>query len=1199
MKRLHREISGLSVGEVHCEVPSKSRRCSNDSFGRHRNENACNIRRFAVLKKSILQHKCVPVTMGGRRCCPERLMDLASKVCAETLPFQHVEEQCSRVPAPVMQKFIFWSFPRQESDIRRYSALTYDSTAYSASNTSPMTPSQSAQRQVPDITSSQPPNSNHRNSELENRIGENSLTSFSNFGVVTSEVEGQELTFEQGTAMAETGRVKEALQIGFHLSGKVEQDGSNATPGQSQLRQDASGTFHVAITFDRCKITSASCDCNSGEIFFCKHVVALAIFRIRKPHKVTIRSPISETLQQMDRDQLQKLTQYLLARHNRVLPAAQKVADSLFDPMSELNVIRGAPDPTAGAGLIDEDRWSLEDKKATRHVSNLLQNTNKQESALQLQSLLTKVREMLKARDSNGSRLLTLITNELMQHCSTHNHNQSTQSLLPPQPDICRIMWDQLGLLWVCVVLNPKISSQERQSFVVQLQEWGSQPHCPPESGEEEQNHYGQAPRSGRTVLSRAIDAGTMRWDDVHLRRILDDCKSSSESSRPKFQNDQTQEFHDDEGKPLWHEYVPTACARVEALRSHGCQKEAIALACAITRTIKRKFMSNFNTYKEHQTSKDTKTLDETLLPKLSQGLIGHPLRPVHILFDTLIGAKELCEQSIDTDSTKLAAFEITLLIMGQQRLMPEGQHSQDKMISSELSLINHLNNLELDDEMITVLKNVCQTLVEGGPTSGLGLPLHRESVPLHSFAKYLFQSILPYDRKLAFRVGIRAMKTPVYHRHEPNFYPDLHSHVVAPGHEHSAIGSTFPEQRAYHRPQPGTRWHIMDKLEANQCSLASILIQTAKGEVLLLGEVVESVQKYICNPTHIFQLSHDAYKAATPPLGSPDSLMLNVALQMGMQVLRMTIRGGTWRRTEMVGWLVTCATEIGLCALISIIRTWNTLFTPVEATTMVANCVVSPNTAMRLNLDPRQRDELFHCVCQMAIQCAVKDPQSCALPCLTLCENLPSAFDAAYHVVIDSSNKRRMDAAQLYNIARYLEQLGLRQRSFTVAFAATRCLTIAFNHDTHPATSDLLWTMQLAQSLGRNELTQMVSVVSRNVKCASVISDVLRTCTSGVNSRDTTNLAHFGERSLRADGPILRPLLEVAISAYVSTIHAKLSHISPRHYTEFIDFLNKARETFLLASNGPARFAHLTANLKMVYKGKKKLLNLVAHRFG
>lgn len=56
-------------------------------------------------------------------------------------------------------------------------------------------------------------------------------------------------------------------------------------------------------------------------------------------------------------------------------------------------------------------------------------------------------------------------------------------------------------------------------------------------------------------------------------------------------------------------------------------------------------------------------------------------------------------------------------------------------------------------------------------------------------------------------------------------------------------------------------------------------------GEVLLLREVVESVQRHVRNPSHIFQLSHDAYKAATLPTGVSDSSMLNVAMQLSMQV--------------------------------------------------------------------------------------------------------------------------------------------------------------------------------------------------------------------------------------------------------------------------------------------------------------------------
>jgi len=50
-------------------------------------------------------------------------------------------------------------------------------------------------------------------------------------------------------------------------------------------------------------------------------------------------------------------------------------------------------------------------------------------------------------------------------------------------------------------------------------------------------------------------------------------------------------------------------------------------------------------------------------------------------------------------------------------------------------------------------------------------------------------------------------------------------------------------------------------------------------------------------------------------------------------QVMRMTLASLNWRRREMVRWLVTCATEVGVKALISIMQNWYQLFTPTEAT--------------------------------------------------------------------------------------------------------------------------------------------------------------------------------------------------------------------------------------------------------------------------
>jgi hypothetical protein len=89
-------------------------------------------------------------------------------------------------------------------------------------------------------------------------------------------------------------------------------------------------------------------------------------------------------------------------------------------------------------------------------------------------------------------------------------------------------------------------------------------------------------------------------------------------------------------------------------------------------------------------------------------------------------------------------------------------------------------------------------------------------------------------------------------------------------------------------------------------------------------------------------------------------------------------------------------------------------------------------------------------------------------------------------------------------------------------------------------------------------------------------------------------------EESLSFDRSPMKQLLEAAIGAFVATTHSRLSSISPRHYAEFIDFLTKARETFLLArEDGQVQFAQLVENMKVAYKGKKKLIHLIKDRVG
>ena len=90
---------------------------------------------------------------------------------------------------------------------------------------------------------------------------------------------------------------------GFHLSATVHQPHSLC---------QSKGTFNVAVTFDRGRITSCNCTCEKSATW-CAHVIALCLFRIHSPNLVCLRAPVSEYLSRLRRDQLQKFAQYLIS----------------------------------------------------------------------------------------------------------------------------------------------------------------------------------------------------------------------------------------------------------------------------------------------------------------------------------------------------------------------------------------------------------------------------------------------------------------------------------------------------------------------------------------------------------------------------------------------------------------------------------------------------------------------------------------------------------------------------------------------------------------------------------------------------------------------------------------------------------------------------------------------------------------------
>ncbi|XP_040833675.1 zinc finger SWIM domain-containing protein 5 isoform X3 [Ochotona curzoniae] len=969
---------------------------------------------------------------------PESLLDCAAKTVAEKWAYERVEERFERIPEPVQRRIVYWSFPRNEREICMYSSFQYR-------------------------------------------------------GGPGAGATGGGLPFRRGIRLLDSGSVENVLQVGFHLSGTVTEPATASEPAV---------TYKVAISFDRCKITSVTCGCGNKDIFYCAHVVALSLYRIRKPDQVKLRLPISETLFQMNRDQLQKFIQYLItAHHTEVLPTAQKLADEILSSNSEINQVNGAPDPTAGASIDDENCWHLDEEQVKEQVKLFLSQGGYYGSGKQLNSMFAKVREMLRMRDSNGARMLTLITEQFMADPRLTLWRQQGTSMT----DKCRQLWDELGALWVCIILNPHCKLEEKSCWLQQLQKWSDLDVCPLEDG-----NYG------------------------HELPNITNALPQNASHSPELLQRGTTTITNLEGW-VGHPLDPI-----------GCLFLTLTEACRL----------------------NAETID--LLPSD----MNESRLPIYQHVSVATG----CSNS--SESYLSLALEVALMGMGQQRVMPEGLYAQDKVCRNEEQLLSQLQELQLDDELVQTLRKQCILLLEGGPFSGLGEVIHRESVPMHTFAKYLFSALLPHDPDLSYKLALRAMRLPVLENS-------------------AAAGDTsHPHQMVSVVPSRYPRWFTLGHLESQQCELASTMLTAAKGDTLRLRTILEAIQKHIHSSSLIFKLAQDAFKIATPADSSTDSTLLNVALELGLQVMRMTLSTLNWRRREMVRWLVTCATEVGVRALVSILQSWYTLFTPTEATSIVAATAVSHTTILRLSLDYPQREELASCARTLALQCAMKDPQSCALSALTLCEKDHIAFEAAYQIAIDAA-AGGMTHSQLFTIARYMELRGYPLRAFKLASLAMSHLNLAYNQDTHPAINDVLWACALSHSLGKNELAALIPLVVKSVHCATVLSDILRRCTvtapglAGIPGRRSSG------KLMSTDKAPLRQLLDATINAYINTTHSRLTHISPRHYGEFIEFLSKARETFLLPQDGHLQFAQFIDNLKQIYKGKKKLMLLVRERFG
>lgn len=1369
---------------------------------------------------------------------PHSLLDLSAKIVAEHIPFQSIEQRYEHIPEPVQRRIIFWSFPRHEDDIKMYSSLSSDTfTSNGPSNTSNTSVNQTAPSSSNTFSWMDQPNVQANTSQASNSVP-----------TLRGNNQQKQLTFHRGLRLYNEGCVQDVLQVGFNLSGLISiRSNANTQPTSSNSRirgnnhsnsninnvqinvqnnnelnssqnqapatsnesintatndSSLSRNYRVSVTFDRCKITSVSCSCELQDIFWCEHVVALILFRIRNPETIDLRVPISETLLSLDRQQLQKLVQYIIAEHHtEVLPTAQRLLDEMRQSFSEINQIQGAPDPTAGARLDDEHIWHLDEYQVNEKVQNYLNSvcSNSKDAVRQINALFEKIREMFRAKDSNGTRLLRLLTEQFL--------------LIATRNEKSRPLWDQLVSLWVVVMLNPDLPKTEKNSTIQLLNGWSRVLKCPKEdierrvvtkrkaadlSDDEDsddysanpycaeypvshasntptpahmathrhrafqssgpfpvlRNLYNQLPvlsptcacqlsntivkkmrshhmehgnetlnsfcknvrptisnnhnvarnagpssssnenriatQEPRSVFCRALDFQEFSWDDPHLQLILNnDGPLDLDAPHKSILFDCT-------GNPLWNEPLSQAAARVETLRSHGYREQALRLTVASCRRIKLQqvqwcLSARSDSGSEHLCMSKSSDI-------YSEGWIGHPFDPINVLVDILlenslgdndqaqtdgIARNGLCRlnsarcpcpynqaladftQNILPDLTSLAyqhrldvsyipalqlptfnpptrrgsnspnqassrkagyhhvpvpgccqkdtyltlAFELALAALCQQRSAPTIPSAHDRSVRQESELINKLESIDTSDDLILdILKHQTTLLLQGGPfhNSCCGVPT--DSAPLHTFARYLFDSLVPHYPTLAYKVGVYALKMPL---------------ITEEAGENIGAARTSPRVNHNH-------------LQSEQLALAETMLSKAKEEQGQPGgggclrKVYRASVKNIRNPASLLKLSKHVLKEAKPSGATIYPNLLRTSFDLGLQVLKITLSPHTSNgktRREAIFFIVECATDLGLDAVLQLMKDSREYFSAIEALNLVVprdneNINLRSQALSKLKLKENPTDLNRRCR-ELVLDCANRDPTNCALEALKFCEPNDDSLKKALEIVVEAGTNGTMDSSQLIKVADYIHERNMTEQAFEIAMVAVDSLSIPSNSDNSSSKKDIFSACEYAQKV--NGFSTLIPKLINNIECATVLSEIhQRFCpsnlmTSGYSRGYDLMAAYGGNLSYNSteyknilntlnnpevykqrveDARWWTALLKRTLKAFVDTTRTRLQNISPRHYSEFIDFLTKAQGTFDKAPDGPQQFKDLISEIMKSYRTKKKLMGDLKKQF-
>ena len=564
---------------------------------------------------------------------------------------------------------------------------------------------------------------------------------------------------------------------------------------------------------------------------------------------------------------------------------------------------------------------------------------------------------------------------------------------------------------------------------------------------------------------------------------------------------------------------------------------------------------------KLQQTSWGDLYIDET---KADDCWLGHVLDPISILFDVLCGQSEA---SSDKDEYLPLAVYVAFSGLSRRRALPSDKYKQLQLCHREEQLLAQLEDLDFtSDNLRPVLCLFCEYL-RTRSNNNYGIS------PSHSLARFLFKKMLSIDSELAYKSC-----TPLL--------------VLSPSLERRARIAMEDVDDVETSPT----CHILSHLELQQSELAATLMRGCIDANNQLSSVVDSIKTNVKNPSQLFRLAKLANSLLDENVmkitQDVKTELLKAAIELGAKAVQLTLPVTSRDRREMVRWLVSSSVMRGKQAVFSLFSKWRTLFTPAEISQDVATMLSSQPVLFKLRMDAEEQRNFMSQLRSIVIESAIRNPSSCALFALTMCESEPEAFDLACQIVSESAS--RLSTTELFSIARYLESKNHLRKGLKVAAIAMKQLDIGLDQEAHPAVSDVFWACALACSLGKDEVTEITPIICNCVRNPIVLAEIARRsvrtsnffCQSGQVAKTKIKLSFNKE-------PISR-LLASAQQLFIQEVQNKLDNISPKQYNSFVQYLSKVKSGFQLVDEGNDQFQWLLDYIATSQKGRKKLQKLI-----